>query len=207
MHRWERLFADLEAQFDESERGELWSEVADRTRAELAKLRVADRLRAVAGSELAVWSAGGAATRGTVRSSGPDWLLLVGPNGAETVVALAAVLKITGLGRRASVPGSEGRLAGRLRLSYVLRGIARDRAAVTVTLVDGSTVVGVVDRVGADHIDLSMDRIDLSMDRIDLSMDRIDLSTDRIDLTVARAERGGAAMIPFSALALVRRAP
>jgi hypothetical protein len=186
VHRWERLFADLEAQFAESELGELWSEVADRTRTELAKLRVADRLRAVAGRELAVWSAGGATARGTVRSSGPDWLLLADPNGAETVVALASVLKITGLGRRASVPGSEGRLAGRLRLSYVLRGIARDRASVAVTLVDGSTLVGVVDRVGADHIDLRADHIDLSADH---------------------AELGGPATIPFGALALVRRAP
>jgi hypothetical protein len=106
-------------------------------------------------------------------------LLLADPNGAETVVALASVLKITGLGHRASVPGSEGRLAGRLRLSYVLRGIARDRAAVAVTLVDGSTLVGVVDRVGADHIDLNADH----------------------------AELGSAATIPFGALALVRRAP
>jgi hypothetical protein len=113
-------------------------------------------------------------------------LLLADPNGAETVVALASVLKITGLGRRASVPGSEGRLAGRLRLSYVLRGIARDRASVAVTLVDGSTLVGVVDRVGADHIDLRADHIDLSADH---------------------AELGGPATIPFGALALVRRAP
>lgn len=179
MHRWERLFADLEAQFAESELSELWSEVADRTVTELAKLRVADRLRAVTGWELGVWTAGGGTARGTVRSCGPDWLLLADPNGSETVVALASVLKITGLGRRASVPGSEGRLAGRLRLSYVLRGVARDRAAVAVTLVDGSTLVGVIDRVGADHMDLSADH----------------------------AEHTSAATIPFSGLAMVRRAP
>ncbi|HEX6234958.1 MAG TPA: hypothetical protein VFZ63_17640 [Jiangellaceae bacterium] len=157
MHRWERLFADLDAQFEESEHSELRSEVADRTRSELAKLRMADRLRAVAGRELVVWTLGGAAARGTVQACGPDWLLLTDTSGAETVVALAAVLKISGLGRRASVPGSEGRLAGRLRLSYVLRGIARDRAAVAVTLTDGSTVAGLVDRVGADHMDVSLD--------------------------------------------------
>jgi hypothetical protein len=177
VHRWERLFADLEAQFAESEHSELRSEVADRTRSELAKLRVADRLRAIPGRELAVWTAGGAAVRGRVQSSGPDWLLLADPSGVETVVALAAILKISGLGRRASVPGSEGRLAGRLRLSYVLRGISRDRAAVAVTLIDGSTLAGLVDRVGADHMDLTPDF----------------------------SEAGNATTVPFGAIALVRR--
>ena len=177
MHRWERLFADLEAQFAETELGALRAEVADRTRSELSKLRVADRLRAAPGRELAVWAAGGATARGIVRSSGPDWLLLAESNGLETVVALASVLKITGLGRQASVPGSEGRLAGRLRLSYVLRGIARDRAAVVVTLIDGSTLSGVIDRVGADHLCIS----------------------------AGRAEVSDAVTVPFGALALVSR--
>ncbi len=177
MHRWERLFADLEAQFAESELDELRAEVADRTRSEIAKLRVADRLRAVPGHELTVWTAGGATARGTMQQSGPDWLLLAELTGAETVVALASVLKITGLGRRASVPGSEGRVSGRLKLNYVLRGIARDRAAVAVTLIDGSTLAGVIERVGADHLDVSPDPI----------------------------AAGGATTVAFGALALVRR--
>jgi hypothetical protein len=176
MHRWERLFADLEAQFAESELGELRAEVADRTRSELAKQRVGDRLRAAPGHELGVWLAGGTTVHGTVRSSGPDWLLLAEPSGVETVVALTSVMKITGLGRHASVPGSEGRLAGRLRLSYVLRGIARDRAAVVVALIDGSTFSGIVDRVGADHMDISAGRVEAS----------------------------GGVTVPFGALALVR---
>lgn len=178
VHRWERLFADLEAQFAESELSDLRAEVADRTRSELAKLRMADRLRAIPGHELAVWT-GGTTVRGTVQASGPDWLLLAEPNGAEIVIALASVLKITGLGRRATMPGSEGRLAGRLRLSYILRGIARDRVTVAVTLTDGSTLAGVVDRVGADHIDVSQDL----------------------------AEVNGAMTVPFGAVALVRRGP
>ena len=175
MHRWERLFADLEAQFAESEVGEMRAEVADRTRAELAKLRMADRLRAAPPvHELSIWTVGGATARGPVRSSGPDWVLLAEPGGIETVVALASAIKIAGLGRRASVPGSEGRVAGRLRLSYVLRGIARDRAPVVVSLIDGSTLTGIIDRVGADHIDVGQ-------------------------------EVGGATTVPFTALALVRR--
>ncbi len=157
MHRWERLFGDLEAQFADSQAGELRAEVADRTRAELARLRIADRLRAAPGHEVSAWAVGGATVRGTVRSCGPDWMLLAEPGGIETLLALSSVLTLTGLGRRASVPGSEGRVAGRLRLSYVLRGIARDRARVVVTLIDGSTLTGLVDRVGSDHIDISQE--------------------------------------------------
>jgi hypothetical protein len=182
VQRWERLFADLEAQFAESEIGELRAEVADRTRSELAKVRVADRLRATTGRDLVVWVGGGVALRGSVSAAGPDWLLLAEPGGTEAVVALAATLKITGLGRRASVPGSEGRLAGRLRLSYVLRGIARDRSAVVATLTDGSTLTGTVERVGADHFDLA-------------------------DLADRAAGVGDGTTVPFGALALVRRRP
>jgi hypothetical protein len=38
----------------------------------------------------------------------------------------------------------------------VLRAVSRDRAEVTVGLVDGSQVTGTVDRVGADHVDVTI---------------------------------------------------
>ena len=155
MQRWERLFGDLEAQLAESELGELRVEVADRTRRELARLRLADRLRAAHGQALAVRASGEVIVRGTERGSGHDWLLLAEPSGAETVLPLAALVQVTGLGQRASVPGSEGRVAGRLGLGYALRGIARDRAHVVVILTDGSMLDGTIDRVGADHLDLT----------------------------------------------------
>ncbi|MFZ1486017.1 MAG: hypothetical protein WAS95_08200, partial [Nostocoides sp.] len=52
--RWERLFADLDAAVAADERRELDVEIADRTRAERAKVALAARLAAQRGAELDV---------------------------------------------------------------------------------------------------------------------------------------------------------
>ena len=45
-------------------------------------------------------------------------------------------------------------MAARLGLGSALRALARDRARVTVHLVDGSAVAGTIDRVGADFLEV-----------------------------------------------------
>ena len=74
--RWQQLFADLQAQFEEEEAAAERAESASRTRAEVGAVRLADRLRGRA--RVARWSsAAGARVRcrrpGDV---GADWLLL-----------------------------------------------------------------------------------------------------------------------------------
>jgi hypothetical protein len=151
--RWERLFEDLAAQLTEAELDGMRSEVADRTRRELAKVRLRDRVRAAQGNHVAIRVSGIGPIHGTISGAGPDWLLLAEPAGTEALVPLAAVVQVSGLGMRASPPDS--RVSDRLGLGYVLRGVARDRAEVVVTLVDGAALAGTIDRVGADHLDLA----------------------------------------------------
>lgn len=153
--RWERLFNDLEAQLAEAELGELRAEVADRTRREVAELRLTDRLRAAHGHAVVVRVRGVGPLPATVRTTGPDWVLLIEPAGAETLVPLAAITQVAGLGRRAIGPGADGLVARRLGLGFALRGLARDRATVAVLLTDGSALAGMIDRVGSDHMDLT----------------------------------------------------
>ena len=152
--RWDALFADLEAQAEDDQTAELAAEVADRTRIETAALHLVDRLRASRGHGLVVATAG-ASVRGVLRTVGPDWLLVEAEPNRQAVVRLAAVLGVTGLGSRSSAPSSEGRVAARLALGSALRAVARDRAAVTITLIDASTVSGTLDRVGADFVELA----------------------------------------------------
>jgi hypothetical protein len=153
--RWDALFADLEAQAEVFAQAERAAEVDERTRGEVASLRLRDRARAAVGSSLRLRSAGGLATVGDLLRVGPDWLLVQEPGGREVVVAIAHLVSVRGLGRYSAVPGSEGPVESRLGLRHALRGIARDRSAVRVHLVDASTVDATIDRIGSDFIDVA----------------------------------------------------
>ena len=153
--RWDELFDDLEAQFGEAETADLAAEVTDRSRRELSLLRLVDRLRPVIGQPLVLRIVGAGVIEGELRAVGPDWLLLAEVGGREALVAAPAVLWIGGLAAQTAVPHGEGRVAARLDLAYALRGIVRDRSAVTLTLVDGATATGTLDRVGADFVEMA----------------------------------------------------
>jgi hypothetical protein len=152
--RWERLFDDLEAQLEAAQSEELAAEVADRSRREAARLRLVDRLRGNAGTSVTLVFTGGQ-VEGRIGRVGADWVLLEAELGADVLVPLAAVLVVHRLGPQSAEPGSEGAVTARLGLGHVLRAVARDRAEVTVVLVDGSRRTGRIDRVGADHLELA----------------------------------------------------
>lgn len=152
--RWERLFADLEGELAAAERAELAGETADRTRREVALLTLGDRLRATLRQEIVVRVRGLGDLRARLVDVGPDWLLVNEAGTRDTVLPLAAVLAVGGLGT-GSRAGDPGALAARLDFRYVLRGLARDRAPVRVVLIDGSELTGTLDRIGADFVELA----------------------------------------------------
>jgi hypothetical protein len=158
--RWERLFDDLEGQYDEAERLEMSAEVADRTRRELARLRLTDRARLAIGSVLNIGLGRAGPLNGQLLAAGPDWLLVRADNGPECLVALSAVDWVAGLSGLAVEPESVGAVQARLDLGYALRRIAQDRSPVTVVLRDGGQLTGTIDRVGADHVDLAVHPLD-----------------------------------------------
>lgn len=153
--RWQALFDDLEAQLAAQDAAELQAEVADRTRRELALLRIRDRLEPSLGAEVAVAVHGGGTVHGRLLDAGGDWLLLEEAGAREVLVPLDAVLSVAGLSARSGSPGAEGEVGKRLDLRWALRGLVRSRSGVQVVLRDGSTMAGTVDRVGADHLDLA----------------------------------------------------
>ncbi len=183
--RWERLFDDLEAQAAEAEQASFGPEVADRTRRELARVRLADRYRAAAGRQLTIVVGGLGPLTGSVQAAGPDWVLVSERAGSETLVPATAVVSVAGLGPQAAVPGNEGVVGARLGLAYALRGIARDRCEVVMTLIDGSTLTGTVDRVGADFVDVAV---------------------SAVAETRRPADPLGMRSVPFSAIGTLRRA-
>jgi hypothetical protein len=153
--RWEQLFADLEAQWAAAAAAEFAAEVADRTRSEVARTPLVDRLRAARGQSVRLELSGGAAAEGTIAAVGPDWLLVREVAGAESLIALAALTGVRGLSRAGALAAAPRSVAASWALTHVLRQVARDREPVVCTLVDGSAVVGTLDRVAADHVELA----------------------------------------------------
>lgn len=158
--RWDLLFADQDAQLERAERLELEAEVADRSRREVGRLQLVDRLRPLVGAVLRVDCPGGLEIEGVLREVGPDWALLEEPGRRAVVVGLAHVLGVVGAGRASEVQAGPARVADRWDLRHVLRGLVRDRAPVRVVLRDGRVVSGTLDRVGQDHVDLAEHDLD-----------------------------------------------
>jgi len=153
--RWDELFGDLEGQLDAFAAAETEAEVADRARRELALLRLVDRLRPLREARVGLVVQGAGQVRGIVRDVGSTWVLLDEAPGTEALVPLAAVLTVSGLARVSAVAGEEGHVVRRLGLAHVMRGLARDRSPVAMTLVNGHRLTGTIDRVGAHFLELA----------------------------------------------------
>jgi hypothetical protein len=150
--RWEALFDDLEAQLEAALRSDLRAQVDERTRAERAAVAIGDRLRASAGGRLRVTLRGGTVVEGTVVDVASQWFLLGDGPLRRVLVPSGAVVAVAGLSTHAAPPA--GTVERRLTLGHALRALARDRATVVV-VGDGFEVAGRLERVGADHVDLT----------------------------------------------------
>lgn len=154
--RWEGLFEDLEGQLRAEERREQDAEIADRTRAERAKVALAERFAAARGVRLTLTTVTGESLVGELTDLGADWLLLTDRAGRDLLVATGAVVAVTGLG-----PSSDPAVtARRFAMGYALRALARDRATVLLTDVSGSRVTGTIDAVGRDWCEISEHPVD-----------------------------------------------
>ncbi|MDC7121137.1 hypothetical protein OMK64_06265 [Cellulomonas fimi] len=150
--RWEALFDDMEAQLVAARTAAVRLDVAELTRAERATVALTDRLRAAGASSLTVRTAHGEPLRGSLVDVAPEWLLLaVGPV-QQALVPTAAVVAVGGLTAHAAPAAAA--VERRLGLGHALRALARDRAVVRVRAA-GVEIVGRVDRVGADHLDVT----------------------------------------------------
>ncbi len=153
--RWDRLFADLEGQLAAGERRELDDEVAERTRRERALVPLADRLAQLLGSTVALGLLGGRRVEGELADLGDGWLL-VRPSGREVLVPITALATVAATEERSRGAASVSATTRRFGLGYALRALSRDRASVAVHLIGHEAVlVGTIDGVGADHLDLA----------------------------------------------------
>jgi len=151
--RWNDLFADLELEAAGLEERERDLEIAERTRAELATVAVADRFRAALGSPVSVRVAGADVLRGDLRRVTPKWFLLACSGDVEWLVAWPALMGATGMTAQAVDPALS-RVESALGWPATWQVLARDRAPVYVLRRDGSRVTGVPGRVGRDFVEV-----------------------------------------------------
>lgn len=180
--RWEQLFDDLEAQLASGARVERAAEVADRTRRDRATRDLRQRLVELSGCRVTIDVAGGGRAEGDVLEVGSDWVLLCA--GTRTTLVPIAATGSVAVRSRQDVPVEVSALSRRLGLGHALRLLSRDRAPVRVVGVDGRTLTGTIDAVGADLLDLSEHPLDVPRRRAHVSAVR---------------------MVPFAALAMVVR--
>jgi hypothetical protein len=152
--RWEDLFAELDHQWDAALEAERQAEVVERTRAELAKITLLDRVRGSVGRDLRIQTVGGVQLSGTLARVAADCLLLASDR-AELLVPVGAVEGLTGLLDRSVPDNLVGVVDLRLGMASMLRALARNRAAVTVDRRSAPSVHGTPVQVGADFIDLA----------------------------------------------------
>jgi hypothetical protein len=155
--RWDALFSDIEAQFAEGERLAVDAEISERARAETAAVALGDRLRGSLNSHVSVHLACGRVFEGILSHAGADALVL-NELRHQVLVPYGAVARYAGLGRVSVAEASQVRR--RIGLAHALRGLARDRADLAVTLRHvperDSGLAGVIDRVGSDFFDLAL---------------------------------------------------
>ena len=160
--RWEQLFSDLDARFDELADAEMMAELADRERVAAGAISVVERIGGAVGRPLRVRTTAGVAVTGPLLEIGPDWLLIQEGPGREVLLALAAVTIVEGLAASTGPVVSGVKL--RLNLRFALRGIARDRSPVALVVCGGvgepmglyTEITGTVDRVGGDFVEVAL---------------------------------------------------
>jgi hypothetical protein len=154
--RWDALFGDMEAQLAARQQLDFEAEVAERARADAARVELADRLRGSLGLNIRVHASSGTAFEGVLSHAGSEALVLDEPL-HQVLIPYAAAAQFVGLCRLA-VP-EQSKIRQRLGLGSALRGLAGSRMPLTVLVVRGRAEAqqyGVIDTVGRDFLTLAV---------------------------------------------------
>ena len=155
---WDALLADLESRFDAERRAEIAAASADLAEAELAGIRILDRLRNAVGAELHMRTLSGFAVDGRLLKAGGEVLVIDEGEGLRTLVPVRAIAVVSSLPGPASVADPARGGSGGSGLTAALRALARQGARARLLLAAGE-VVGRLSRVGADHVDVLVDGV------------------------------------------------
>lgn len=153
---WDRLFAELEGEFEAGMKLRARLELAEQTRAERATVSLPDRVRASIGARVALVvcapsACSTAVVEGTVTQATVRWVVVTEGQTSFTV-PMSSIQSAQGLNRRAAP--AAGPVENGLGLGHVARHLAETLSPVEI-LVAGAVYRGRIEDVGADHLDLT----------------------------------------------------
>lgn len=161
--RWDRVFADLEAQVEADADRDQWAEISEHAQSQLREISLHDRLRALAeqSAQITVWvaSPGSEPIQGRIIDLGQDWIRLQRPVNLpwnHITIALTGICALSPLPARA-ITGAE-LILQRRSLVLAIRELARRAARVQVLSTDGRLRIGRVRAVGADYLELNAEQ-------------------------------------------------
>ncbi len=150
---WQDLLAELEAEAEALADRQREALAADLARDERRHVGISQRLAACIASTVSVQLASGEALTGQVDAVGSDWVL-ISDHHREHVVLLSHVHSIKGLSAQAKVI-STSRIVAFMNAHWLLVRICQQRSQVSLRLVSGELCTARIEKVGADHLDLS----------------------------------------------------
>lgn len=128
-------------------------EIAERARAEYARVSLAARLMAAVGAPVDLVVGGIGAVGGRLARVADGWCL-VESGGTEWVIRIPAILVVRGAPPRA-IAAEAWPVTARLGIASAMRGLAGDRCV--VRLLDGTSLEGRIGRAGSDFVEVQPD--------------------------------------------------
>lgn len=145
---WDGVFAELEAEFQAAQIQEVEEEIPHLVHAEVATIRLVDRIRFQRGNDISVRLRNGELRKGLVHEANRAWVMLHDSH-RRYLIPYPAISYVWPMSSAA--PQARG-IESKITLGYALRTIAQ--AGFSVRLVtDGGELYGQVGMVGADYCD------------------------------------------------------
>lgn len=160
--RWDRLFEDLDAQFEAEIAAQQSSLAHEAARLVNAKRTIRDRLAPLAGegaARVSLTLLNDTVNAVRVGVVGADWVGVEHADRRYELIPFSAIVALQRLDPAVaehSDSASQRALIERMNLGFVLRDLGRRRVPVTVALSTGISVSGTIDSAGVDHLDLAV---------------------------------------------------
>lgn len=153
------LFRDYEARLAAVQQANLELDAREMQKAEFSKIQMSDRLAAQQGQILTVFVDGGQKWEGVLESVGLGWVQLKCAH-ESVLIPQKSIFWWEGGNLHSQVDAHT--VSRKLSFAFALRSLVKYRLVVRLLLDEGQEIDGVIERVGADFLDIKVHPTDRS---------------------------------------------